>query len=621
MYGIVGRVLLRRDGRSGSFLMILCFLLALALPSHASPRLPEHTVYFENTDYELHVYRVYGKREGKTLLLIGGIQGDEPGGFMSADLYVDLVLAKGNLIVVPRANFQSIMLNRRQVNKDLNRTFSGHVNRQFYEARIVEILKDLIAQSDCLLNLHDGSGFYSPKWESSMRNPDRFGQSIIADCETYVNPETGAVLELGRMARSVAEEVNKHIKNPAHYFHFNNHRTNDPDSRHKEQRGSATYYAVYTCGIPAFGIETSKSLPLAEKVSHHNYAINAFMDLLGIIPETPGWYLDKPELSYILVSVNGASPVLVANHQTLYVRPGDELRVTHIEANYKRGLTVDLLGVGGLNDFNKNLKVTRDSRLIVRKDSIQCGLVYVAIGDQQMNAAQNISVVDTDAAGSLFFNVEINGQKRIFPNYGHVDLVKGDFFRIIGLAGDNGYNDVTVNFKGFVGNKRNNTGEDRGYLIDTGKDLLKRYSLGKEGREYQVVVTRKDGSLVGKLFVEVAPPVLKYLMIRPGKRQGMLYCCRPGDSLEISEKDVRELCLADMITNVDGNSGVKVFAGFGDDLVEWPVSGNIPCPAHLTGLNDRDSGESRLTYRLVVRRGDTVMGDVLLNIFQEKSDG
>ena len=43
-------------------------------------------------------------------MLIGGIQGNEPGGFLSADLYADMSLEKGNLIVVPRANFNSIIL-------------------------------------------------------------------------------------------------------------------------------------------------------------------------------------------------------------------------------------------------------------------------------------------------------------------------------------------------------------------------------------------------------------------------------------------------------------------------------------------------------------------------------
>ena len=36
-------------------------------------------------------------------MLIGGIQGNEPGGFLSADLYADMSQFKDNLSVVPRA--------------------------------------------------------------------------------------------------------------------------------------------------------------------------------------------------------------------------------------------------------------------------------------------------------------------------------------------------------------------------------------------------------------------------------------------------------------------------------------------------------------------------------------
>jgi predicted deacylase len=77
-------------------------------------------VFFKETDHELHVYWIEGRQPGKTLLLIGGIQGNEPGGFLSADME----LARGNLMVVPRANFYSMVLNRRQVSEDMNRKFA-----------------------------------------------------------------------------------------------------------------------------------------------------------------------------------------------------------------------------------------------------------------------------------------------------------------------------------------------------------------------------------------------------------------------------------------------------------------------------------------------------------------
>ena len=95
-------------------------------------------------------------------------------------------LEKGNMIVVPRANFLSILKKTRQVNDDMNRRFADD-NIISYEDKVVTILKKLISQSDLLLNLHEGSGFYFPQWKSDQKNPSRFGQSIIADTSLYVN--------------------------------------------------------------------------------------------------------------------------------------------------------------------------------------------------------------------------------------------------------------------------------------------------------------------------------------------------------------------------------------------------------------------------------------------------
>ncbi|MBU0986704.1 MAG: succinylglutamate desuccinylase/aspartoacylase family protein, partial [Proteobacteria bacterium] len=153
---------------------VMVMTLVVVLPGLAQAQKRIHTAFYEGTDYELNVYRIYGKEPGKTLLLIGGIQGDEPGGYLSVDHYADISLAKGNLIVVPRANFQSIVLNRRKINDDMNRKFADD-SPSNYEAKIVKILKKLIVESDCLLNLHDGSGFFSEKWEGSDRNPGRHG--------------------------------------------------------------------------------------------------------------------------------------------------------------------------------------------------------------------------------------------------------------------------------------------------------------------------------------------------------------------------------------------------------------------------------------------------------------
>jgi len=466
-----------------------------------------HSVYFEDTDHELHVYRIHGEEPGKTLMLIGGIQGDEPGGFLSADHYADISLAKGNLIVVPRANFQSIVLKRRKINEDMNRKFTEE-QKSNYETKIVAILKQLVAESDGLLNLHDGSGFYSDRWESQERNPLRYGQSIIADCETYRNPSTDEVVQLGEMARSAIRQMNVLIKDPRHHFRFNNHNTVDASSLHKEQRKSATFYALYTHGIPAFGIETSKSLPLEKKVLHHNFAINAFMARFDIIPQTPGINLDDPVLEYLIVSINSSLPIAVKSQQTLTVNSGDSLMISHIEANYDRGLSADIVGYGGINDLRRRITIDGPTRVVVRKDYYPCGSVYLALAEKREDWAAGISVSDKPASAKPFlsYRIKAENQERIYHNYDHVLFEKGDRFEILDVVTNMADpSDLVVNLKGYVGNKRNNTGEDRGYVIDTGKDLWTRYSLNKEGKKFQIIVTLDD-NIIGKLYIDLKDP-------------------------------------------------------------------------------------------------------------------
>jgi len=76
------------------------------------------------------------------------------------------------------------------------------------EDQIVSILKKLISESDYLLNLHDGVGYYHPTYIDKWRNSTLFGQSIVADSEEYRIPGSGKSIKLGEMAKKILNEVN-----------------------------------------------------------------------------------------------------------------------------------------------------------------------------------------------------------------------------------------------------------------------------------------------------------------------------------------------------------------------------------------------------------------------------
>lgn len=480
----------------------IVFFLAICVNGWAGQK--SHTVYFEGQENELHVYRIKGTNPGKTLLIIGGIQGDEPGGFLAADFYADYLLETGNLVVVPRANFPSIMRNERQINQDMNRKFlDDHISN--YEAEVVNVLKKLICESDCFLNLHEGSGIYSDVWVDEDRNPGKYGQSIITDDEHLVSRGGAGTIDLKSMAKSVIERINRYIKDEKWHFNYNNHRTSHPDTTHKEQLKSATYYAFNVCRIPAFGIESAKSLPLEQKVRQHIYAINGFMDVLGIVPQTPGIDLKKPEMEYMIISVNDSIPLVVGKMQRLSVSYGDTIMVHDVVANYERGLSVDVIGLGNhFNDMKKKLVVTGPTRIEAKKDFYKCGSVFIDLQEDSGALISKAKIGDFKAGDILRYKLKINGETRIVDNYGRVEIRKGDKLIIEDLiSGKEDPSNYIVNFKGFVGNAYNNSGEDRGYLIDTSKDvLMTQYSINKKGRRY-FVLTTLNGKEVGKLFIDL----------------------------------------------------------------------------------------------------------------------
>jgi len=567
-----------------------------AFPSPAFSK-REHQVYFPNTAYELNIYKIKGKKPGKTLMLIGGIQGNEPGGFLSADLYADMRLEKGNLIVVPRANFYSIITNQRGPNGDMNRKFNLEDNSSTMEDQIVSILKKLINESDYLLNLHDGAGYYHPTYIDKWRNPTLFGQSIVADCEEYRIPGSTKSVKLGEMARKILKEVNPHINGDLYKFHFMDTRTDAEYSPHREQRGSATYYALTKHHIPAFGVETSKFLPSIDlKVLYHNMVINAFMKHFGIIPESPGLHLDPPVLKYLVVAINGQTPIVVEANHALELRAGDMISVTHIEANYERGLSLDILGYGGVNDLGKDYAIFRDTSILVRKDNQQVAEIPVRITEKGSGEESRTTSLTRKID---FFVIEAKGLRLLLANGETLHLVRGEELKIIDiLPRAPSSSGVKVNFKGFVGDPSNNTGEDRGFAINTGSDLMERFSLDGKGEAYEIVVTQGE-TLLGRGIVRLASPKVEFVVLRVNG-QGH-HILKPKSAFSVSREDT--ICVEEIRTNLSSSDGVSL-----------KINGQTVLQGEVKAVKDLSLASKASETQLKVEKGSLVLGMIPLNV-------
>ena len=235
-------------------------------------------VFFLNAA-NLH-FSLYKKEglPGNTLLVIGGIHGNEPGGYYAPSFLVRFYeIKKGSLWVVPNLNFDSIIKYRRGIYGDMNRKFA-FIAKTDKDYEIVADIKKIILnpQVDLILNLHDGHGFYRDSWQNSIFNPAAWGQACIIDQEKIKTNKFG---NLGEIARKVAQKLNTKLTKDYHCFNVKNTHTKFKD---EQMRLSLTYFAI-THGKPAFAIETSKNIKdLPTKVYYQLKAIEEFMKIMNI---------------------------------------------------------------------------------------------------------------------------------------------------------------------------------------------------------------------------------------------------------------------------------------------------------------------------------------------------
>lgn len=470
----------------------LLFVIALLCDPVQAKSL--HNIYFKGSDYELHTYHVKGKEPGKTLLLIGGIQGDEPGGYLSADLYSDMALQKGNLIIVPRANFKSIILGERGPDGDMNRQFADNPEPGPM-LKVVDKLKELIGQADVFLHLHDGWGFHRPTYIDDLRNPSRYGQSLIADTDVFTC-KNGTQLHLGDIARAVLQKVNARITQEDHHLHFFNTKTDDPDTAHSAMRKTATFYALRQHCIPAYGVETSKNLPSLEmKILYHNLVINEFMYRLDIVPLNPKVLLEPYKLEFAQIEINGKK-MIVHDGEMVDIKKGDSIKVNKIAANNARGLSCDLLGHGDLNDQGQTFTLNNGTRLIFRKEGQVIGEVALSIGKggRQRYIAGKTRV----------FVVEVNGEERLVMQGQTLKLTRNDQVVIRSSFSDgNNTSSPEINFKGWVPPGVPNVGDDRHYVIKLSDALQEKFSVRGRGDIYPVVAEAANGKKLGEIYVQL----------------------------------------------------------------------------------------------------------------------
>ncbi|CAJ99946.1 conserved hypothetical protein [Helicobacter acinonychis str. Sheeba] len=211
------------------------------------------------------------------LLLLAGIQGDEPGGFNAANLFLmHYSVLKGSVEVIPVLNKPSMLRNHRGLYGDMNRKFAA-LDKNDPEYTTIQEIKSLIAKPniDAILHLHDGSGYYRPNYIDAMLNPKRWGNCFIIDQDEVKGAKFPNLLIF---ANNTINSINDHLLHPIEKYHLKNTHTAQGDT---EMQKALTFYAI-NHKKSAFANEASKELPLASRVFYHLQAIEGLLNQLNI---------------------------------------------------------------------------------------------------------------------------------------------------------------------------------------------------------------------------------------------------------------------------------------------------------------------------------------------------
>ncbi|MEW5784106.1 MAG: succinylglutamate desuccinylase/aspartoacylase family protein [Bacillota bacterium] len=195
--------------------------------------------------------------EGPTIMVMGGVHGDEPAGYQAAGIISGWSIDRGTLLVLPRANAQAVASGTRYPpgSLNLNRSFPGSAVGNPTErlaASIYEVMAEFRPQ--WVVDLHEAREFERVQF-------DALGQTIIY-------PEDAPSLAV---VEQIIAGLNRSLMEELHLFQV---------KRGGVAGGSIS--AARSLGLESFTVETTQELPLPDRVNQHLEAVRLLMSILEI---------------------------------------------------------------------------------------------------------------------------------------------------------------------------------------------------------------------------------------------------------------------------------------------------------------------------------------------------
>lgn len=260
----------------------------------------------ENTEWENPYYVVDSKVDGPTLLVTGGLHGNEPAGARAADQIRHWPITRGKIVVVPRVNTPGLQQNSRwlpgepDATRNANRNFPKQDDPNEARSTPIKALWSFMQSQkpDWVVDLHEGFDFH-------VANSKSDGSSII-----YLDQP-----EMQKIAAKIQADVNATIDNPD--------RKIVKLSKSGPIRGGLVRAAMERLGAKGFCLETTFSgQPLSTRTRQHRIMVYRLMRELQMVEDGSGNVMTSPSeagrVRLALYDAGGTGDNGVANFERIF---------------------------------------------------------------------------------------------------------------------------------------------------------------------------------------------------------------------------------------------------------------------------------------------------------------
>lgn len=217
-----------------------------------------HGIIGVGTIYETAWVEMKGATVGKSIIIEGGIHGDEIAGTLAIEALLPKIhITKGRVVWLPAMNRPAYTKQQRFIHVDLNKIFPGDTTKPEYEYSLAAELFSWVEQQkvDVVLTLHES------RYLHDGSNPKTFGQTIV-----YGVKPMPTILEL------VLQELNENLGNTQHKFYPN----------YFPIATSSTEQFVENFHVEGFCAETWRGFELSTRIALQEKIIIAFLHQLDI---------------------------------------------------------------------------------------------------------------------------------------------------------------------------------------------------------------------------------------------------------------------------------------------------------------------------------------------------